>query len=90
MTRQGPGGADRNGLWIRIALAVSLGALAPYAELAWKCRAGFEQSEACVWGKSYLSLTRWLEPLLLAPFLFLAFTVIAMAWRAFVKRRAAP
>lgn len=63
--------------WLRMFAAMVIGAVTPYLEIAWKCRTGFEMSEACVWGRSYLPLTRWLEPLLIAPVVFLVLTIIA-------------
>jgi hypothetical protein len=36
-------------LILRLAIGLAVGLVEPYLELAWKCRAGFETSEACVW-----------------------------------------
>lgn len=52
---------------IRFAIALAIGLAAPYADLAWKCRTGFTASEACVWGKSYMPLTRWAMLVMLTP-----------------------
>ena len=69
-------------MWIRAILALAIGIAWPYLELRWKCRAGFEISEACVWGKSYMPLSRWVEPLIVAPVLFAAFSLAAWLWRS--------
>lgn len=49
-------------LLLRISLAVAVGLAAPHVEVAWKCRTppaeGHATSEACVWARSYLPLTR--------------------------------
>ena len=49
-------------LLLRIALAATVGLAAPQVEVAWKCRTplaeGRATSEACVWARSYLPLTR--------------------------------
>jgi len=37
---------------------------------AWKCRAGLSASESCVWAQAYFPLTRWIEPLIVTPILF--------------------
>ncbi|HEX8213033.1 MAG TPA: hypothetical protein VF584_22855 [Longimicrobium sp.] len=49
-------------LLLRISLAVAMGLAAPEVEVALKCRTppaeGRAASEACVWARSYLPLTR--------------------------------
>ncbi len=52
----------------------------PYVEIAWKCRAGLETSEACVWGRSYLSLGKWLAPVIIAPVAFIALLIIGVSF----------
>lgn len=61
---------------IKVAIAAAAGLSYPYLELAWKCRAAAATSEACVWGRAYFPLMRWLEPLLVAPVAFLAIVLI--------------
>ena len=46
-----------NLVW-RLIIALAIGWAEPSIELARKCREGFETSEACVWGRSYLPLSR--------------------------------
>jgi len=41
-----------------------------------ECREGFRESEACVWGRSYLPLSRMLEPLIVTPIAFLILTAL--------------
>jgi hypothetical protein len=31
---------------------------------------GFAPSDACVWGRAYFPLARWLEPLIITPIVF--------------------
>lgn len=64
-------------LLFRFVLAVAIGIAFPFLELAWKCRDGVQGSEACVWGKAYLALSLWVEPLIIAPIAFLLLTVLA-------------
>ena len=66
----------RAGILIKLVLAAAIGLAYPYLELAWKCRAAVATSEACVWGRAYFPLTRWIEPLLVAPVAFLAIMLI--------------
>ena len=75
--------SERSGirrLWPQLLCALAIGIVAPHAELAWKCRQGFESSEACVWGRSYFPLVIWLEPLLVAPTVFAALVCLTWAW----------
>ena len=72
----------RRSVWLRAIFALAVGIAWPYLEIRWKCRAGFEASEACVWGKAYFPLARWIEPLIIAPLLFLVFTLAARLWRS--------
>jgi hypothetical protein len=53
--------------WARLAIAIVVGLAEPPLELAWRCRAGFEASEACVWGKSLLPLARIVAPVVIIP-----------------------
>ncbi len=64
-------------LLVRVVLAVAIGIAFPFLELAWKCREGVQGSEACVWGKAYLALSLWVEPLIIAPIAFLLLTLLA-------------
>ncbi len=64
--------------FLRIVLAALVGLAAPYAELAVYCRA--PASEACVWGRAYLPLTR--------PVYFVLFGLLAYAVLSLVARRA--
>jgi hypothetical protein len=71
----------------RLWVALLIGIAEPHVELAWKCRAGFEASEACVWGRAFLPLGRWLAPLFVAPIAFVALTGLAWAWRRLRRDR---
>ena len=64
----------------RVVIALAAGLVEPYAEIAWKCRAGFETSEACVWGKAYLPLGRVAGLVIIAPIAFA--TLSLAAWLA--------
>jgi hypothetical protein len=67
--------------WVlRAVAALVVGLAEPYLEIAWKCRRGFETSEACVWGRAYLPLGRWMGLLLIAPATFVVLTLVARAW----------
>ena len=46
------------------------GLVYPYGELMWKCRAGPFDSEACVWARAYFPLSRWVEPVVVTPIVF--------------------
>ena len=66
--------------WRRaLAAALVIGLAFPHAKLAWLCRGERAASEACVWGRAYLPVTRWAEPLVVTP---IAFVGILLAWRA--------
>jgi hypothetical protein len=65
---------------LSIILAVVVGIAYPYVEIAWKCRGTGSTSEACVWARSYLAVGRWLEPLIVAP---IVFVVILLATGSF-------
>ena len=69
-----------------IVLALAVGLVEPSLEVAWKCRAGFETSEACVWGKSYLPLGRAIGLVFVAPVTFGILMAMRGAWRAWVGR----
>ena len=66
------------------ALALAAGLSGPYVELAWKCRSGREATEACVWAKAYLPLTRMLIPALVSP---IVFVTLLLGSLAFMQRR---
>ena len=57
--------------------ALAIGIAEPYVELAWKCRVGMEASEACVWGRAFLPLGRWVAPLFVTPLVFVALLALA-------------
>jgi hypothetical protein len=71
---------------ILLGIALVIGIAEPYLELAWKCRAGLETSEACVWGRSFLSLGKWLAPVFVTPIAFIALLVLAACYD-FVRTR---
>ena len=73
----------RSRLIATLATALVIGFAYPYLELAWKCR-GDAASEACVWGRAYFPLSRWVEPLIVAP---IAFAVIVVFRRIFERDR---
>ena len=70
----------------RAVLALVIGLAEPYIEISWKCRRGFESTEACVWGKSYFSLAQWLVPLIVTPVVFVALSLMAWTWRQWRAR----
>jgi hypothetical protein len=74
--------APRHTLVVLACIALAVGLLEPYLEIAWKCRAGFEASEACVWGKSLMPLGRIAGLDIVAPVTFVALLVIRWAWHA--------
>jgi hypothetical protein len=63
-------------------IALAIGLIEPSLEIAWKCRDGFETSEACVWGKSFLPLGRAVGIVLIAPAAFAVMLVIRWMWRS--------
>ena len=67
-------------LIVRVLAALAVGVVEPYVELAWKCRAGFESSEACVWGRAFLPLGRVAGLVIVAPLTLLALTVATSLW----------
>jgi hypothetical protein len=69
-----------------ILVALAVGLAEPSLEVAWKCRAGFETSEACVWGKSYLPLGRAIGLVFIAPLTFGVLMFVRGAWRTWVGR----
>lgn len=75
------------GTGVRAAIALLVGIAFPNLEVAWNCRAGEAFSEACVWGRAYLPLMRWVEPVIVAPIVFLILTLWAW-WRRRARRRA--
>ena len=74
-------GRPSRSLVLRLLVALAIGLLEPSLELAWKCRAGREASEACVWGRAYLPVSRALGLLVIAPVAFAVLTVLARVWR---------
>lgn len=60
----------------RLVIALAIGLAEPSIELAWKCREGFETTEACVWGRSYLPLSRALGLFIIAPAVFGVLTLV--------------
>jgi len=77
-----PDASWRTGRALRAAVAVAVGLAAPYVELAVKCRD--RASEACVWGRSYLPLTRAVYFVL---FGLLTYAALALAARWAGRRR---
>ena len=71
---------------MRLLAALAIGMIFPYVELAWKCRAGLETSEACVWGKAYFPLARWVEPLIIIPITFGVLTLAMLIIKAIRNR----
>jgi hypothetical protein len=77
----------RRGFLPQLLVAVVIGVVWPHAELLWKCRSGLEHSEACVWGRSYMPLSRWVEPAIVAPIAFFVLVLLGLAWRRLTARR---
>ncbi len=77
----------RTHLVLRMCSSALVGLAYPFAELAWKCRAGQPGSEACVWAKAYFPMSRWVEPLIVAP---VAFAVLWAVARVVGRRRESP
>ena len=65
---------------ICVGLALAVGVVEPYLELAWKCRHGFETSEACVWGRSLLPLGHAAGLLIVAPIAFVVLMLLRQVW----------
>lgn len=68
---------SRTSLVTGLAAAAAIGIAYPHLELAWKCRAVAAASEACTWGRAYFPLSRWVEPIIVAPIAFLLIALIA-------------
>ena len=73
--------APSRSTWALLGLALAVGLAEPYVELAWKCREGFEASEACVWGRSYFPLGRAVGLILITPLAFVMLWVGRRIWR---------
>lgn len=71
---------------LRGGVALLVGLAEPALEVAWKCRAGYEISEACVWGRSLMPLGRIIGLVLIAPLVYGALTLCMHAWRAWRSR----
>ncbi|MDQ6633861.1 MAG: hypothetical protein M3Z10_03800 [Gemmatimonadota bacterium] len=67
-------------------VALAVGVAEPSLEVMWKCRAGFESSEACVWGRSYLPLGRVVGLVFVAPLTFGVMLLVRGGWRAWTGR----
>jgi len=67
---------------LRIAVAALVGLAAPQVEVAAKCRR--PDSEACVWAKAYLPLTR---PVYFVLFGLLTFGVLSLMTHLTARRR---
>ena len=78
---------DRTFVLASAAAALIIGLAEPSIEIAWKCRAGRETSEACVWGRSYLPLSRALGLLIIAPVVFGALLLVRRLFLAVLHRR---
>ncbi|CAN5795062.1 hypothetical protein BH11GEM1_BH11GEM1_32380 [soil metagenome] len=72
--------------WPQLLCALAVGIAEPRLELAWKCRQGFGDSEACVWGRAFLPLGRWLAPVVVTPVALGVLLILAWAWRAVAAR----
>jgi hypothetical protein len=68
-------------------LALAIGVVGPSVDVAWKCRAGFETREACVWGKSLLPLSLAVSIFLVTPITFGILCLGRAAWRTFGSSR---
>jgi hypothetical protein len=68
--------------WALILLAVLIGVIEPRVEVAFKCREGFEHSEACVWARSYLPLGQVVAPVIVTPVALL----LLLIGRSLVRR----
>jgi hypothetical protein len=62
-------------------IALAIGLAEPSLEVAWKCRAGFETSEACVWGKSLMPLGRAVGLVVITPLAFGLLLLLRWAWQ---------
>jgi hypothetical protein len=62
-------------------VALATGLAIPALDVVWKCRAGFETSEACVWGKSLFPLMGAISLVILAPVLFGLLVLVRWLWR---------
>ena len=71
----------RRGTVVRAGLAGAAALAEPFAEVAWKCRSGFETSEACVWGKSLIVLHLGLSMVVVMPVAFVLLVLVEWAWR---------
>ena len=67
--------------WWPLWIALIIGIAEPHVELAWKCRTGFEASEACVWGRAFLPLGRWLAPVFVTPVALVVIIALRWGWR---------
>ena len=68
---------------MRVGLALAIALLEPVAEVAWNCRAGFESSEACVWGKSLIVLHFAVSMVVVLPIAFVLLLAAEYAWRRY-------
>ena len=75
-----------NSLLLGAAQAIIVGLVEPSMEVAWKCRSGHETTEACVWGRSYLPLSRALALLVIAPVTFAVLLLVRRLWRSATGR----
>jgi hypothetical protein len=76
----------RRSIVVLACVALVIGLVEPSLEVAWKCRAGFESSEACVWGKSFLPLGRAVGLVIIAPLAFGVLLLLRSAWRMVAGR----
>jgi len=79
-----------NAKYVSAVIALAAGALEPPLEVAWKCRSGFESTEACVWGRSFLPLSRVVGIVLIAPVTFVVLMAVAYFWRRSWNARVPP
>jgi hypothetical protein len=62
-------------------IALVIGLVIPVLDVVWKCRAGFETSEACVWGKSLFPLMGAISLVIIAPVTFGLLVFIRWLWQ---------
>jgi hypothetical protein len=81
--------STRRRRWLLAISALAIGIAEPHVEIAWKCRAGLEASEACVWGRAFLPLGKWLAPVFVAPIAFIGL-LVCVACLDWVRARVRP
>jgi hypothetical protein len=69
-------------LLVLACIALAIGVAEPPLEVAWKCRAGFETSEGCVWGRALLPVGRAVGLVIIAPVAFGILSCVRWALQA--------